>query len=100
MDSRVTKVEDFMKTRLLDTLTEQITKVLKVREREVLTQGLRKGQSLCKYSSPNHLRYTCLFPTPAPVLSCPPALSLHRPTSVRTQFPVQFYGSQLSDLEQ
>uniref|UniRef100_A0A8C8J0A1 Heparanase 2 n=2 Tax=Oncorhynchus tshawytscha TaxID=74940 RepID=A0A8C8J0A1_ONCTS len=30
MDSRVTKVEDFLKTRLLDTLTEQITKVLKV----------------------------------------------------------------------
>nr|XP_029497692.1 inactive heparanase-2-like [Oncorhynchus nerka] len=30
MDGRVTKVEDFLKTRLLDTLTEQITKVLKV----------------------------------------------------------------------
>ncbi|XP_041715408.1 inactive heparanase-2-like [Coregonus clupeaformis] len=30
MDSRVTKVEDFLKTRLLDTLTEQITKVLTV----------------------------------------------------------------------
>ncbi len=31
IDRRVTKVEDFMKTRLLDTLSEQITKVLKVR---------------------------------------------------------------------
>ncbi|KAG7462472.1 hypothetical protein MATL_G00185200 [Megalops atlanticus] len=30
IDGRVAKVEDFMKTRLLDTLTEQITKVLKV----------------------------------------------------------------------
>ncbi|XP_074531139.1 inactive heparanase-2 [Halichoeres trimaculatus] len=30
MDGRVTKVEDFLKTRLLDTLTEQITKVTKV----------------------------------------------------------------------
>ncbi|KAJ8418131.1 hypothetical protein AAFF_G00138400 [Aldrovandia affinis] len=30
IDGRVLKVEDFMKTRLLDTLTEQITKVLKV----------------------------------------------------------------------
>ncbi|KAM6956294.1 inactive heparanase-2-like [Aplochiton taeniatus] len=30
MDGRVNKVEDFMKTRLLDTLAEQITKVLKV----------------------------------------------------------------------
>ncbi|XP_010887325.2 inactive heparanase-2 [Esox lucius] len=30
MDGRVAKVEDFLKTRLLDTLTEQITKVLKV----------------------------------------------------------------------
>ncbi|XP_028815305.1 inactive heparanase-2 [Denticeps clupeoides] len=30
MDRRVSKVEDFMKTRLLDTLTEQITKVLKI----------------------------------------------------------------------
>lgn len=31
IDRRVTKVEDFLKTRLLDTLTDQITKVLKVR---------------------------------------------------------------------
>ncbi|TNN75287.1 Inactive heparanase-2 [Liparis tanakae] len=30
MDGRVNKVEDFLKTRLLDTLTEQITKVTKV----------------------------------------------------------------------
>uniref|UniRef100_A0A8C0YCR5 Heparanase 2 (inactive) n=3 Tax=Cyprinidae TaxID=7953 RepID=A0A8C0YCR5_CYPCA len=30
IDRRVTKVEDFLKTRLLDTLSEQITKVLKV----------------------------------------------------------------------
>ncbi|XP_051946571.1 inactive heparanase-2-like [Xyrauchen texanus] len=30
IDRRVTKVEDFMKTRLLDTLSEQITKVLKI----------------------------------------------------------------------
>ncbi|XP_076021774.1 inactive heparanase-2 [Genypterus blacodes] len=30
MDGRVNKVEDFLKTRLLDTLTEQITKVIKV----------------------------------------------------------------------
>ncbi|MBN3295775.1 HPSE2 protein, partial [Amia calva] len=30
IDGRVAKVSDFMKTRLLDTLTEQITKVLKV----------------------------------------------------------------------
>ncbi|KAK1791115.1 hypothetical protein P4O66_002148 [Electrophorus voltai] len=30
IDRRVTKVEDFMKTRLLDTLTDQITKVLKI----------------------------------------------------------------------
>ncbi|XP_050981313.1 inactive heparanase-2 [Labeo rohita] len=29
-DRRVTKVEDFLKTRLLDTLSEQITKVLKI----------------------------------------------------------------------
>lgn len=32
MDGRVNKVEDFLKTRLLDTLTEQITKVTKVLE--------------------------------------------------------------------
>lgn len=31
IDRRVTKVEDFLKTRLLDTLTDQMTKVLKVR---------------------------------------------------------------------
>lgn len=31
IDRRVTKVEDFLKTRLLDTLSEQINKVLKVR---------------------------------------------------------------------
>ncbi|XP_052468568.1 inactive heparanase-2-like [Carassius gibelio] len=30
IDRRVTKVEDFLKTRLLDTLSEQITKVLKI----------------------------------------------------------------------
>uniref|UniRef100_W5K3X5 Heparanase 2 (inactive) n=1 Tax=Astyanax mexicanus TaxID=7994 RepID=W5K3X5_ASTMX len=30
IDRRVTKVEDFMKTRLLDTLTDQINKVLKI----------------------------------------------------------------------
>ncbi|XP_071382728.1 inactive heparanase-2 [Centroberyx affinis] len=30
MDGRVNRVEDFLKTRLLDTLTEQITKVIKV----------------------------------------------------------------------
>ncbi|XP_056616560.1 inactive heparanase-2 isoform X1 [Triplophysa dalaica] len=30
IDRRVTKVEDFMKTRLLDTLSEQITKVMKI----------------------------------------------------------------------
>ncbi|XP_067278060.1 inactive heparanase-2 isoform X1 [Pseudorasbora parva] len=30
IDRRVTKVEDFMKTRLLDTLSDQITKVLKI----------------------------------------------------------------------
>ncbi|XP_034159065.2 inactive heparanase-2 isoform X1 [Pangasianodon hypophthalmus] len=30
IDRRVTKVEDFLKTRLLDTLTDQITKVLKI----------------------------------------------------------------------
>ncbi|TSK22790.1 Inactive heparanase-2 [Bagarius yarrelli] len=30
VDRRVTKVEDFLKTRLLDTLTDQITKVLKI----------------------------------------------------------------------
>ena len=30
MDGRVSKAEDFLKTRLLDTLTEQITKVTKV----------------------------------------------------------------------
>lgn len=30
MDGRINKVEDFLKTRLLDTLTEQITKVTKV----------------------------------------------------------------------
>ncbi|XP_028982789.1 inactive heparanase-2 [Betta splendens] len=30
MDGRVNKAEDFLKTRLLDTLTEQITKVIKV----------------------------------------------------------------------
>ena len=30
MDGRVHKVEDFLKTRLLDTLTEQINKVTKV----------------------------------------------------------------------
>jgi hypothetical protein len=31
MDGRVRKVEDFLKTRLLDTLSEQINKVFKVR---------------------------------------------------------------------
>lgn len=30
MDGRVKKVEDFLKTRLVDTLTEQINKVIKV----------------------------------------------------------------------
>lgn len=32
MDGRVKKAEDFLKTRLLDTLTEQINKVTKVRK--------------------------------------------------------------------
>lgn len=36
MDGRVSKVEDFLKTRLLDTLTEQITKVTKVLDFPVL----------------------------------------------------------------
>lgn len=30
MDGRIRKVEDFLKTRLLDTLTEQLSKVTKV----------------------------------------------------------------------
>lgn len=30
MDGRIKKVEDFLKTRLLDTLTEQLSKVTKV----------------------------------------------------------------------
>lgn len=30
MDGRIKKVEDFLKTRLLDTLAEQLTKVTKV----------------------------------------------------------------------
>ncbi|XP_057198236.1 inactive heparanase-2 [Triplophysa rosa] len=38
IDRRVTKVEDFMKTRLLDTLSEQITKVMKI----VQTHGPEK----------------------------------------------------------
>lgn len=32
MDGRVNKVEDFLKTRLMDTLTEQINKVTKVQK--------------------------------------------------------------------
>ena len=44
MDGRVNRVEDFLKTRLLDTLTEQIGKVIKVR---VMSKYLNPIQLSC-----------------------------------------------------
>ncbi|XP_073690685.1 inactive heparanase-2 [Garra rufa] len=41
IDRRVTKVEDFLKTRLLDTLSEQITKVLKTLDGKLLCVVLK-----------------------------------------------------------
>lgn len=40
MDGRIKKVEDFLKTRLLDTLAEQLTKVTKVPDYNCITLKL------------------------------------------------------------
>lgn len=47
MDGRIKKVEDFLKTRLLDTLTEQLTKVTKVPDYICITL---KSYCKCKWN--------------------------------------------------